>query len=88
MGVSDNVYRAEANLAVSSLLLKRGSIAWWWNREAMRMLTDQDILRDTDLAAMHLYGVAHRYRRRPGGTMTGVISIKHAVAQYDGTLDN
>ncbi len=84
----DNVYRAEANLAVSSLLLKRGSIAWWWNREAMRMLTDQDILRDTDLAAMHLYGVAHRYRRRPGGTMTGVISIKHAVAQYDGTLDN
>ena len=84
----DNVYRAQADLTVSSLLLKRNSIAWWWNRSAMEMLTDKDILRDTDLAAMHLYGAAHRYRRRPGGTMTGVVSIKHDVTVYDGTLDN
>ena len=84
----DNNYRAEADLTPRTLLLKPASCCFWYNRAALTMQTDKDILKDSDLAAMHLYAVAHRYRRRRGSHQSGVISIRHDVANYDGTLDN
>lgn len=83
---ADNVYRSKTNLLASSLILKRNSIAWWFNRAEMAMQTDKDILRDSDLAAMHMYGVAKRYRRRPGSSGTGVISMVTTQSEFDGTL--
>ncbi len=81
-------YRSEANMTVSSLILKRGALAWWFNQSLLGLQTDKDILVDSDIAAMHLYAVSKRFRRRMGGTQTGVISITHDVSAYDGIVDN
>jgi hypothetical protein len=58
----------------TSLLLKRGALAFWFNG-APRFLTDQDISVDSLLGAIHVYWAAHRYLRRPGNTRTGVVRL-------------
>jgi hypothetical protein len=80
----DNTWASKANLKVSSMVVQRGALAFWYNRMALGMKTDQNIMADTDLAAMHLYAVAHRYRRVPGKTKPGVLVIKHNVSSYQG----
>lgn len=76
----DNVYTASSNLKVRSLILKRNALAFWYNRAALVLQTDANILYDSRIAAMHLYGVGHRYRRRAGGTKPGVVVIEHNVS--------
>lgn len=76
---ADNLYVATPQLQVRTLLLKRNSLAFWYNRAALALATDRDILKDTELGAIHLYAAAIRYRRRPGGTKPGVIQIVHNV---------
>lgn len=84
---ADNVYTAQADMTLTSLLVQRGAIAFWFNAALLQMLTDTDILRHTDIAAMHLYSASLRYRRRVGGTRTGVVGIVHGSSRYDGTLE-
>lgn len=74
---ADNVYTSKATLKCTSLLLKPGALAFWYNRAALAIKTDEDIGDDTTLAAMHLYHTAHRYRRRNGGARPGVVRIVH-----------
>ena len=76
---ADNLYTSAPQLQVRTLLLKRNAVAFWYNRAALAMQTDRDILKDTSLGAIHLYAAAIRYRRRPGGTRPGVIQIIHNV---------
>lgn len=80
----DNLWTANASLKVTSMLLKRRALAFWYNRRALALETDKDIWKHQDLAAMHLYGAAHRYRRvpLPGNTKPGVIKIVHNVTGY------
>lgn len=77
---SDNVWTATTSLKATSMLLKKGSTAFWFNRQALALQTDRDILRDSDVAAMHLYAAAIRYRRMPGGTKPGVVLLEHNVS--------
>lgn len=74
-----SVYSAKAVLKASSLIIQRGALAFWYNANAMDLKTLPDILKDNDVAAMHLYRVAHLYRRRRGGTRPGVVSLVHNV---------
>lgn len=60
----------------TSLLLKKGSLIFWMDGQA-RVLTDTDILADTDVAATHVYWAAHRYKRMADGTLNGVVRIIH-----------
>ena len=83
---ADNVYRAKANLIASSIILKKNSIAYWFNRSAMALQTDKDILRDSQLGAMHMYNTALRYRRRPGSSGGGVINMLNTSPEFNGTL--
>lgn len=76
----DNVWTAAAQLKATSLLVRPGALVFWYNRAALQLLTDKDILNDSALGAMHLYSVAHAYRRHPRGTKRGVIAIKHNVS--------
>lgn len=76
---ADNVWTSKASVKVRSLLIKKAAFAFWFNREALKLQTDKDILVDSDLGAMHLYAAALRYRRRPGGTKSGVVVIEHNV---------
>lgn len=79
---TDNTYTAKASVKARSLLIKKNALAFWYNRNAMAFETDKDILAHTDIAAMHLYGAAHLYRRVPSGTKPGVIAIAHNISGY------
>jgi hypothetical protein len=81
---ADNQWVSTANLSVSTLLLQKDALSFWYNAQRLGAKTDIDILEDTDLFAMHLYYVAHRYRRRRMGKRTGVVRIKHNVKNYIG----
>jgi hypothetical protein len=78
----DNTYVATAAMKVRSLLLRRNSLAFWFNQDALQLQTDRDILVDSSIGAVHLYAAALRYRRRPGGTKPGVVAIDHNVGGY------
>lgn len=77
-----SVYSSKAVLKATSLILQRGALCFWYNRNAMGLETDRDILKHNDVAAMHMYRVAHRYRRRAGGSKPGVVALKHNVPGF------
>lgn len=81
---ADNAWSAKANLAVTSMILQAGAAAFWFNQERLGAKTDVDIAEDTDLFAMHLYYVAHLYRRRRMGNRCGVVRLKHNVKGFVG----
>lgn len=62
----------------TSLVLKRGSVVVWLNGQPV-VLTDKDILANSDVQAVHIYWAAHAYKRMPGRTKAGVCRIKHLV---------
>jgi hypothetical protein len=72
--VSDR--QLEAAGVYTSLILKKGALAFWFN-ETPRTENDRDVLKDQDLIATHVYWAAHRYTRLPGMTKGGVVAIKH-----------
>lgn len=80
----DNTWVATALLKTSSLIVQKGALAFWYNRNLMQLQTDKDILKDNDVAAMHMYRAAHLYKRRVGGVLPGVVSITHNVQGYIG----
>jgi hypothetical protein len=71
--VSDRLTAAAG--VYSTLLLKKGSLVFWYNGQP-RVKTGEDILADTQLAATHLYWVAYRYKRLAGSDKGGVSIIK------------
>ncbi len=75
----DNVYTATASPKARTLLVKKGALAFWYNRAGLQLQTDRDILADSGIGAMHLYAAAIRYRRRPGSVRPGVVEIAHNV---------
>lgn len=57
-------------------IYKSGSLALWINEEP-RVLTDEDITKDNELIAIHVYYVVHRYKRLPNTDRPGVVEIVH-----------
>jgi hypothetical protein len=82
--VDGEFYRSNANLCVESQIWLPGAGAYWYNEQALGMKEDEDILEDTKLGAMHLYGVAHVYRRRAGGNRPGVLRLRTNVSSFIG----
>lgn len=64
--------------AYYSAILKRNSLIFWIN-ENPSIKEDSDILADTEVAAVHIYWAAHRYKRLDGRSKPGVVLIKHNV---------
>lgn len=80
---ADNLWTSNTTLITETLALKRGALAFWYCRAALGLKTDEDILKDSNLAAMHLYGAAHRYKRLgPNSTRPGVIKVRHKVSGF------
>jgi hypothetical protein len=79
---ADNLYTSTASLKVMSMLVKRRALAFWYASGHLTLKTAQDILADSDLAAMHLYAAAYRYRRIAMGTKPGIVQITHNVSGY------
>jgi hypothetical protein len=80
---TDNVYGSNATGKVTTLLMKKGSCAFWYNNAALALQTDHTIANDVDLAAMHLYYAPHRYRRTADTSRGGVLAIKHNVETFE-----
>lgn len=81
---TDNVWTATAKLKARSLIVKRAAFAFWYNRQALELLTHPDILSDSTIAAMHLYAAPHIYRRVNGGSKPGVIALDHNCSGFNG----
>ncbi len=77
---ADNKWVAKANLKATSLIVRPGALVFWYNRAALALKTDTNILKDSGIGAMHLYYAAHRYRRVRGGRKPGVIRLQHNVS--------
>lgn len=82
----DNVWKSQANLKVTDMMLQQDACAFWYNAQRLGAKTDIDILADSDIVAMHLYRAAKMYRRRRGGSRPGVVAIKHNVRGYVGQV--
>lgn len=57
-----------------SLIFKTDAVALW-TQGAPTVKEDEDILADTNLTAIHVYYVCHRYLRTPGYSKPGVVKI-------------
>jgi HK97 family phage major capsid protein len=57
-----------------TLFVLRGGLALWYNGEP-KIETDRDILADTDVLAVNIYYVAHRYSRMPEHTKPPVVRL-------------
>lgn len=79
-----SVYSSTALAKATSLIVKPGALAFWYNAGAMGLQTDRDILKDNALAAMHMYYAATLYKRAPNSSFPGVVAIKHNVPGYIG----
>lgn len=79
---TDNTYSANAILKATTLIVKKRAMAFWYSRNNMDLVTLPQPLAHTELAAMHLYGCAHLYRRTPGGTRPGVVALKHNISGF------
>lgn len=80
----DDEFSSTALLKAESQIYTTGACVFWYDQAGLELLTDQDILEHTDIAAMHLYKVAHLYRRRRMGKRPGVVRIATNVSGYTG----
>lgn len=65
----------------TSLLLKKNSLAFWYNASYAGVLQSVPVpANDSVIYAAHLYSVAHRYVRMPGQPLPGVVKIRHNAA--------
>lgn len=79
---ADNLWVSTASVKTETLLLKKGALAFWYNRNALALATQPNVLAHSNIAAMHLYACAYRYRRVAGGTKAGVVGIIHNVSGF------
>jgi hypothetical protein len=82
--VDGEFYRARPILCCESQIWMPGAGGFWYNEDALGLKTDEDILEDTELGAMHLYYVGHVYRKRNGGARPGVLRLKSNVTNFIG----
>lgn len=79
---ADNLWTSTASLKVMTMLVKRRALAFWYSSGNLTIKNATDILADSNLAAMHLYAAAYRYRRIALGTKPGIVQITHNVSGY------
>lgn len=82
--IDGEFYRSTANVCCESQIWMPGAGGFWYNEDALALKSDADILEDTSLGAMHLYYVAHVYRRRAGGARPGVLRLRSNVRTFIG----
>lgn len=61
-----------------TFLFKRESVACWMNN-VPSIGTDEDILKDEQIAAVNVYFACVRYAKANNGTKCGVVQLKHKV---------
>jgi HK97 family phage major capsid protein len=57
-----------------TLIFKKGALIFWFQKEPT-IRTQGDALADSDISAIHMYGVPYRYKRTAGYTKPGVVAL-------------
>jgi hypothetical protein len=83
-GNVNNTHSAKAIVKASSLIIKRGALAFWYNQNALTPQEDKNIRNDSVEIALHMYSAPHMYRRCAGGTKPGVVMVNHNVSGFTG----
>lgn len=73
----NNLWKAKSVATHNSLLLKKGSLAFWYNKGALELLQALKPYGDYTENALHLYCCAHRYVRLPNEPRSGVVKVRH-----------
>ena len=76
-GALNNLWKAKSVATHNSLLLKKGSLAFWYNKGALELLQALKPYGDYTENALHLYCCAHRYVRLPNEPRSGVVKVRH-----------
>lgn len=79
---ADNLWTSNAVIKATTLAIKKGALAFWYSSGNLELDEDKNVLKHSRFAAMHLYSVAHRYKRVPNGTKPGVVPIVHNVGGF------
>lgn len=80
---ANNTWTAKSVLKHTSLLMKKDSVAFWFNSKYSGVLQSVPVPQnDSVIYASHLYSVAHRYVRMNGQPYPGVIAIKHNAGGF------
>lgn len=74
---ANNLWKAKSVAKHVTLLMKKGSLAFWYNRQALELLQATKPYGDYTENALHLYCCAHRYVRMPNEPRTGVVKVRH-----------
>lgn len=74
---ADNTWRSIANLKTTTLVAARGSLAFWYNKRALDLLSESNIAADATKYAMHLYRVAVRRTLATSISKPGIIRWVH-----------
>jgi hypothetical protein len=74
----DNVWTAQSANKYTSLIVKKGALAFWYNQAAIGLKELIQPLNDSTISALHLYFTAHRYKRVRGTPLSGVVKLLHA----------
>jgi hypothetical protein len=71
---TDNLYVGTPRF--TTLVAKRNALVVWMN-DTPTVKSFEDVLADSEQAALHVYWCAHRYRKVNGTTRTGVVALRH-----------
>lgn len=74
---TDNVWKVSTTNKLTTLLCKKGALAFWYNQSALRLKTLEQPLNDSEIAAVWMYFIAHRYKRLRGTPLPGIVQIRH-----------
>lgn len=75
---ANNTWAFQTAIKHTTLLLKKESIAFWYNAKYAGVLQSVPVpMNDSVQYASHLYSVAHRYKRMPSQPLPGVVVIRH-----------
>lgn len=75
---TDNTWSFKTTMKHTTLLLKKGAIAFWYNAKYAGVLQSVPVpMNDSVQYASHLYSVAHRYKRMGGQPVPGVVVMRH-----------
>lgn len=75
----DNEYTYSITAAqYTSLLVKPGALALWYNAEAL-IEQQRDVRSASTIFAWNLFFIAHRYARARGTTKSGIVILKHNI---------
>lgn len=76
-GALDNVWTATTNSKFTSLILKKKSLVFWYNKQMMSAMGVPIPILNANQTALHVYCASARYQHTPDCELPGVVRLFH-----------